>query len=208
VTSTSSAPEIQTFAETSSTTETPSTTVVSTTEGILTKIAKIVNETLYNMTTTTELPLEEPTENYDYSNPNYFEVVDEPNLSSNFSTPHETASMDPFGNEPFYIDTDPGNLSIAFFTNTTGNLFENFNMTNLINSTDFNDSLAYNNYTDPEPQYDNFQYSFLHQETPAFINMDLLNSSTKLELRKLCWETMFGQELVKLTVMDLVRNGN
>ena len=26
----------------------------------------------------------------------------------------------------------------------------------------------------------------------------------KLKLRKLCWETMFGQELVKLTVMDMV----
>lgn len=33
-----------------------------------------------------------------------------------------------------------------------------------------------------------------------------LSAPTKKKLLKLCWETMFGQELVKLTMMDLVRN--
>lgn len=33
-----------------------------------------------------------------------------------------------------------------------------------------------------------------------------LSKETKKKLLKLCWETMFGQELIKLTMMDLVSN--
>ena len=32
----------------------------------------------------------------------------------------------------------------------------------------------------------------------------LFNSTVRLQLRKLCWETMYGQELVKLIIMDTV----
>lgn len=159
------------------------------------------------------------TENYDSDNENYFDT--EPTQSS--SSTVETSSFDSlFSNftesfigenitELFYLD-ESSNFTLD--ANSSEDLFENsnFNMSNLINGSIFNATFPSNftnlvfNSTNVEPIVSAYQsYSFLQSEQSSFINMDHLNASTKLELRKLCWETMFGQELVKLTVMDLVR---
>lgn len=197
--------------ESTSTSNMPTSTIKSITDTVISRITEILYQT------STEYPTE-TTENYDYSNTNYFEY-EEPDTK--LSTTVETSSVEPFINftesfteftDAFYLDNDFVNLT-DFYSNSSGDLFENsnFNMSNLINSSGLNASSFNNsvfNYTNVEPiasAYQSLQYNLLQHEPSSFINMDLLNSTTKLELRKLCWETMFGQELVKLTVMDLVR---
>lgn len=196
--------------ESTSTSTIPTPTVKSIADTVISRITDVLYQS------STDYPTE-TTENYDYSNTNYFEY-EEPDTK--LSTV-ETSSAEPFINftesfteftDTFYMDNDFGNLT-DFYSNSSGDLFENsnFNMSNLINSSGFEASNFNNsvfNFTNVEPissAFQSLQYSLLQHEPSPFMDMESLNSTAKLELRKLCWETMFGQELVKLTVMDLVR---
>jgi hypothetical protein len=212
-----------------STVKVSSTTIKSITESVYSRITEIVNQPVTESTGADRSTLSDDdeaffagliTESYDSDNTNYFD----PDPTESSSSTVEPSSFEPFLSnftesfigenitELFYID-DYANFSLD--SNSSEDLFENsnFNMSNLINASVLNSTFPSNftnlifNSTNIEPiaaAYQSLQYNHFQHEHSSFINMDHLNASTKLELRKLCWETMFGQELVKLTVMDLV----
>lgn len=179
---------------------TTSSTIKSITEAVFDKITEIVNMS----TTTTEYPLDDKTDIYDYSNPDYFEVDSSTiNMfsSTTFTTPNDSMIFDDYAN--FTND-------IVNITNVTSEVLTNFNISNLINSvTPFfdldqyyydyvNDSDAING-TSADVKYSSMlankfnHYRYDYQNNNFNDEMRYLNATTKEEMRKLCWETMFGQ---------------
>lgn len=158
-----------------SNTELTTSTIKTITESVFARITEITSEILSSFKNTTE----DTTELYDYSNLDYFET--EPSISTT--------------EQPFYDDIE--NITSEFITNTS-NIFLNFNLTNIVTQvapnfedyyyTDYNDSIASANAVIPE----NIPLNLL-QETPLSVEMHPMNQTIELELRRLCWETMFGQ---------------
>lgn len=172
---------------------TTSSALKSITETIFDKITAIVNMT-------TEFPLDDKTDTYDYNNPDYFDT--EWSSTSGYSTTesviNETLIFDDFAN---FTNDLAANVS-------TSEMMSNFNLSSLINSVtpffdleqyyyDVNDSDAVNG-TVLDSRYSNMlgsKLNYFRQDLQVIDNdgMKFLNQTTKEEMRKLCWETMFGQ---------------
>lgn len=156
-------------------------------EAVTTTLADIFNQTEFPFSNFTvfqnssEDPIDDTTETYDYNNYDYFEKNEILfNLSSESTN---------------YDDDSISNFTLS--NNSTSNsTFNNDNNVTNTSEIDFTDKLGYSMFKKSVP--------ILLESVPILKKNNTVSHHDRAKLRKLCWETMFGQELVKLTVMDLV----
>lgn len=134
----------------------------------------------------------------------YFKVTC-PNTTDDTTTPMsiegpaEMRALSPdVRSSTIFIDTTVSTVANELSTKLPSNSTINpSNSTNLLNSSmcvPFSRTKA-NNITGVAPEYEG---------TRLTKTIRSMTNETQEKLRDLCWETLFGQELVKLTVLDLI----
>lgn len=190
---TSTASYIPVFTDILTSTESSLTTTIEnfssiTMEAITTTITDIFNQTEFPFSNFTgfqnssEDPMDDTTETYDYNNYDYFEKNE---ILFNLSS--ESNNFD---------DDSISNFTLSNNSTSNSTFISDNNVTNT-SETDFSDRVGYNLLKKSLP--------ILMESAPKLVKSNItVSHHVRSKLRKLCWETMFGQELVKLTVMDLV----
>ena len=193
-TTTSASSYIPSYTDILTSTESSLTTAIEnlssvTMEAITTTLNDIFNQTEFPFSNFTgfqnssEDPIDDTTETYDYNNYDYFEKSNEvlANLSSEFIN---------------FDDDSTSNFTLSYNSTNNFTFIDDYNVTNS-SETDFSDIVNSNLLKKSLP--------ILLESPPKIIKTNItVSNQVRSKLRKLCWETMFGQELVKLTVMDLV----
>lgn len=122
-------------------------------------------------------------------------------------------------NETFYSTSDiTTDLTTEFSTDGSTQSTDYSTVSEFTISTDFTTDSMSSTFLSTEFELSEFEMSTMNELIPIISstlstmpeqitdqNENPVNLSTTGEQHKICWETRFGQELVKLTVLDLVR---
>nr|XP_031826516.1 transmembrane channel-like protein 3 [Nomia melanderi] len=158
------------------------------------------NDTMFNVS----MPYDEASDST--VNINYTTVTDEDliTISSSEDTAAETQATDEYS-IPNILQTDTESSVTTTFIEES-NEYSTEQVTSISGNSDSSVNSMNEHVIPLKQDYDVrcFEQICTTTTQDTIASSKVLDLKTRKKLRRLCWETMFGQELAKLTVMDLV----